>query len=67
MFHVKNAKLYITADMYKFAYITSNETAYHNVVSTKDISNGDIVEGNNNVSAKWKGKTYAATTVKLGE
>ena len=52
MFHVKNAKLYITADMHKFAYITSNETAYHNVVSTKDISNGDIVEGNNNVSAK---------------
>jgi len=52
--------------MYKFAYVTWNGTAYHNVVSTKDISNGDVVEGNNNVSAKWKGETYAATIVKLG-
>jgi len=64
---VKNAKLYITADMSKYVYITWNGTSYHNVVSTKDIVRGDILEGNKSVSVKWKGKVYEATIVKLGK
>jgi len=57
----------VTVDKVKLAYITWNRTNYHNVISTKDIISGDIAEGNNNISAKWKRKAYAANIVKLGK
>jgi len=53
--------------MFKFAYITWNGTNYHNVISTKDITSGAIVEGNDKISARWNRKSYAATIVKLGK
>ena len=33
----------------------------------KNIISGEKVEGHNNVTVKWWGKTYAATIANLGE
>jgi len=52
---------------HKFAYMKWNGTTYFNVIDTKNIISGDKVEGNDSVTAKWQGRTYAATIIKLGK